>query len=278
MITPTQVELWNGASGRRWVEQQVALDRALQPFGAAALEQAQLQSGQHVLDIGTGCGATALAIAAVVGASGQVCGIDISRPMLELARQRTAGLAGINLLEADAQTHQFQEHFDVVYSRFGVMFFNDPLAAFRNLRSALKSGGRLAFVSWRSVHDNPWYQVPLQVARGVWADMPAIPNDLGPGPFAFADHDRVASILSTAGFVHLQIERFDAHVSFGASLDAAVEFALLAGPLARMLAEASEPIRAEIRSNLRETLRELHTEESFGLSGSAWVVTAANAG
>jgi SAM-dependent methyltransferase len=274
--TPSQTELWNGASGRRWVAQQAALDRALEPFGAAALQHGGIQPGHRVLDVGTGCGATALAIAGMVGAAGHVCGIDISQPMLELARQRAAGADNIALLEGDAQSFAFTGRFDVVYSRFGVMFFADPRAAFRNLRSALLPNGRLIFVSWRCLEDNPWVHVPLSVARSVWPQMPSLPNDDGPGPLALADRERVVDILSSAGFRQIGIERFDAHVSFGGSLDEAVEFAIAGGPLARLLAEATASIRAQICIDLQQTLREHRTVDSFGLDGSVWVVTAVN--
>src|SRR5262249_32133419 len=148
-----QVRFWNDAGSRRWVRQQALLDAMLASLGRRALERAAARHGERVVDVGCGCGDTSLALARAVGVTGRVTGIDVSRPMLERAgeRAREAGLGTVCFVEADAQTHPFAREHDLVFSRFGVMFFIDPVVAFRNLRGALGPGGRLAFVCWQAL-------------------------------------------------------------------------------------------------------------------------------
>jgi ubiquinone/menaquinone biosynthesis C-methylase UbiE len=160
-----EITYWNSAGGRRWVERQQSQDIVLGPILQATLERAQVRQGERVVDIGCGTGASAIALAERVGPSGHVLGVDVSAPMLARAAERLAPGGPVKFVRADATTYRFETAtFDLLFSRFGVMFFAEPARAFANLRTALKPGGRLAFACWRKFDENPWLKVPLRAA------------------------------------------------------------------------------------------------------------------
>ena len=271
------IEYWNGVASDRWVRFQEVMDRTLAPFGNAAMAAAGIAAGCRVLDIGCGCGGTSLALARAVGPDGRVLGVDISRPMLARARARQEAGGNLAFEEADAQRHRFEAgSFDVVFSRFGVMFFDDPTAAFGNLRAALAPGGRLAFVCWRSPRDNAWVQVPMGVmARHI--PRPAPPEPGAPGPFGFADPARVEQILEAAGFADIEIREHDTPFVLDAgTLDDATTYFLSTGPSSRMLAEADPDTatRDRIVAELREELASLADGGRLALGAAVWIVTA----
>jgi SAM-dependent methyltransferase len=269
-----QIAYWNGLAGQRWTEQQDVLDRALAAFGRAILERAAVRPGEHVLDIGSGCGATSLALSDAVGLTGNVLGVDISARMLARARQRAEGRSNLIFLEGDASSLEFSRKFELLFSRFGVMFFEDPVSAFGHLRNAAVRGGRLAFVCWRAYDDNPWASLPVDAVRHLVPDV-ALPTGDSPGPYAFADPAKVQTILSNAGFGEIAIDRFDADVVLGdGELDEAVEFAVRGGPAARLLGAASPDVQARARDAVRRVLEPLRTATGFALPGSSWLVTA----
>ena len=220
-----------------------ALDEQISPLGLAAMERAKISAGERVLDVGCGCGQTTLELAARVGPRGSVTGIDISTPMLERARARAAeqGLSGVRFVNADAQSTPLgPAAFDLVFSRFGVMFFTDPKAAFANLRASLAPDGRVAFVCWQELALNPWIRVPLLAAAQQIA-LPAPPAAGAPGPFSFADPGRLRGILTGAGFSEVAIEPLEGELLVGgarARVDEAVEIVLEMGPMAAALREA----------------------------------------
>jgi SAM-dependent methyltransferase len=269
-----QIAYWNGLAGQRWTEQQDVLDRALAAYGRAILERAVVRPGEHVLDIGSGCGATSLALSDAVGLTGNVLGVDISARMLARARERAEGRPNLIFLEGDASSLEFSRKFELLFSRFGVMFFEDPVAAFGHLRNAAVRGGRLAFVCWRAYEDNPWASLPVDAVRHLVPDV-TLPTGDSPGPYAFADPAKVQRILSSAGFGDIAIDRFDADVVLGeGELDEAVEFAVRGGPAARLLAAASPDVQARARDAVRRVLEPLRTATGFALPGSGWLVTA----
>ncbi len=233
-----QVADWNGSIGERWAADQERTDRLVRPYGDAAIAAARVQPGETVLDVGCGCGDTSLAIASMVGAQGHVVGVDVSTPMLEVARKRAAGIGNVTFLAADASTAALPGPFDLLVSRFGVMFFDDPAAAFTHLRGALKPGGRLAFVCWRTAAENPWASVPAQAARKAigGAAPPADPH--APGPFAFGDGERLKGILHTAGFAGVSLESFEAPMYLGRSPRSAAEGCTRIGPASRVALDA----------------------------------------
>src|SRR6185295_4941941 len=203
--------------GQRWVALRQEVDRIVIPFGAAALKAAAPQPGEHVIDIGCGCGDTAIEIARLVGSAGSVLGLDVSKPMLEVARSRgmSAKCPQLSFREADASVTELPADIDLLFSRFGVMFFSRPSAAFGHLRTSLRPGGRCVFVCWRAPRDNAE----------------------APGPFAFADEARLRAILSDSGFGDIELQRFDAAIFLGPTPRSAAEGAVQMGPVARLVRE-----------------------------------------
>ncbi len=209
------------------------------PFGDAALKAAAPLPGERVIDIGCGCGGTSITLAGLVGAGGSVLGVDVSQPMLEVARARAVQLACPQLAfrEADAANADLPGGNDLLYSRFGVMFFSQPVPAFTHMRKALRTGGRCVFVCWRTPRDNPWAMTPLMAARKAMNVTPPPADPLAPGPFAFADETRLRRILADAGFQGVELERFDVPVSLGATPRVAAEGAVRIGPASHFAKE-----------------------------------------
>ncbi|HXX69903.1 MAG TPA: class I SAM-dependent methyltransferase [Polyangiaceae bacterium] len=269
-----QIEYWNGPAGGRWAREQDAIDRAFEPFTARLLERVDLRQGAHVLDVGCGCGATTLAAADAVGAAGSVVGVDVSVPMVARARERSAGRANVAYIRADAAVHVFPPSFDAAISRFGVMFFRRPLLAFARLGEALRPGAALGFVCWRAADENEWVRIPAGVLDPFVPADPVLAAD-EPGPFAFADASRVASILGGAGYTNVAIEPFDADVVLSIEgLPEAVRFVMATGPAARRLRDADDDTRARVGAALAERLRAYAGDCRVALRGAVWIVTA----
>ncbi len=263
---------WDRA-GKVWVEQQALLDRLFAPIGEAVLERADLRAGEHVLDVGCGAGATTFAAAWRTGPAGRALGVDISPALVELARRRAGelGLEGVEFLLADAQTQGFEPAFDAIVSRFGVMFFPDPVAAFANLRRALKPGGRLAFACWRSPQDNAISQVPLDAAAPFLPAPLAFEKD-APGRFGFADPDRTRGILQAAGWRGIEIAPLDdpAPVSF----DELMTMSLRVGPLNPVLANADAALREKVGDAVARALEPHVVDGVAQMNSACWLVTA----
>jgi SAM-dependent methyltransferase len=270
-----QITYWNSRAGETWAAMQKRIDAQIDPLGLTAIERLAPADGQKILDIGCGCGTTSFELARRVGASGHVTAVDISKPMLDVARRgaKEAQVTNITFLEADAQTYPFQPaSFDVLFSRFGVMFFIDPVAAFKNLLAALKPGsGRLAFVCWRKLPENPWMATPLKAAMQHLPPQPP-PDPLAPGPFAFVDAGRVRGILTEAGFADVGVTPHDQKIELG-TLDQAVEHCTRVGPLARLLAENPEAV-APVKETLRTTLHDYETDGVVRMDAGVWIVSA----
>ena len=230
--------------------------------------------GERVLDIGCGCGHTTLALAERLGSTGQATGLDISRPMLEVGRARPVakGLAAIAFREADAQQDDLgQGQWDGVFSRFGVMFFSDPVAAFANLRRSLRPGGRLAFVCWRPFAENDWMRIPMMAALPLLSP-PAPADPTAPGPFAFADPERVMGILQGAGFTDLSIAPFDTRIG-GSGLEQTVALTLKVGPLGSALRESPDLAQA-VAAAVKAALEPYETPEGVLMPAAVWLVSA----
>jgi SAM-dependent methyltransferase len=281
--TADQAAYWNGKAGETWTALQERIDAVFAPLTAAALDAAAPTANERVLDIGCGCGATVLALAHRVGPGGQVLGLDVSEPMAARARERiaAAGLANAAVRVADAAAHDFAGSggADLLFSRFGVMFFADPAAAFRNLRRALRPGGRLLFAVWRPMAENGWFTVPLDAGRPLLPPQP--PPEPGalpyvPGPFAFADPDRVRGILAEAGWQDVALAPRDVPMRIAppGQVDAAAEFATRVGVLARALADADPALRARVRQAVADALRPHDGPDGVVLSGAIWLVSA----
>jgi SAM-dependent methyltransferase len=273
-----QIAYWNGPGGQRWADRQQSQDILLAPVADLVIDRAKTKAGERIVDVGCGAGATTMALAQKVGPSGHVLGIDISAPMLARARQLAPSDAPAEFVLADATIYPFPPaSFDLLASRFGVMFFAEPALSFANLRRALRPSGRLAFACWREPRDNPFFMAPLAaVYRHVPKLPPPGPDD--PGPFAFASEARVNRVLAEAGFTDIAMERCDLalDIAIGRGLEAAVESALEIGPASRALDGHPPDVRAAATHSVREALAAFAKGQTVPLPASIWIVTAAN--
>ena len=269
-----QIDVWNTTLGAVWTEFQAQLDRQIEPLGLEAMRVLAPRTGERILDIGCGCGQTSAELAVRVGASGVVVGADVSAPMLEVARGRAmpSGAPRPLFRRIDAQTGDLGHHgFDAAFSRFGVMFFSDPVAAFKNIHGALKTGGRVTFVCWRPFAENLWMRAPLEAALPLLPPLPAH-DPIAPGPFAFGDASRIRSILSAAGFGSIEIDPFDAPVG-GADLDQTLKLTFRIGPLGAALRE--HPDRVDpVCETVRAALVPFQTPNGVFMPAAVWVVQA----
>jgi SAM-dependent methyltransferase len=269
-----QIALWNEEVGRRWTEQQSQLDAFLAPFGAALLARVKAGSGERILDVGCGCGDTSLALAAAVGPTGGVVGVDVSAPMLARARERAAGVAQLRFLLADAAHADLDGPYDRLVSRFGVMFFDAPAPAFAHLRAATKPGGAMTFIAWRTVAENGWASVPARAVIAAIGAPEEAPAPHAPGPFAFAEEARVRSVLAEAGWRAIAFERFDAPLRLGADAAEAARWSMQVGPAGAMLREADDDRRARARAAMEAAFAPLAGADGVSLPGACWIVSA----
>lgn len=265
---------WNDAGGNAWVEHQGLLDRINQPVGDIVAGRADPGAGARVLDIGCGAGATTLDMARRVGPEGRAVGVDVSDALLELARQRARveAIGNVDFVRADAATHDFgAPTFDAAISRYGVMFFEDPDAAFANLRRALRPGGGLTFACWRSAAENPLTLVPLEAAAPFLPEPPKAPAD-APGRFAFADPDRVRGILDRSGWRRVDIAPLD--VATPVSFDELLTLSLKLGLLGTLLPGHDESVRERVAGAVAARLEHYVEDGVVPMSAACWLVTA----
>jgi SAM-dependent methyltransferase len=262
-----------------WITFRPALDAMLGPLGDAALVRVGPRAGDRVLDVGCGCGTTTGDLALLVGPTGRVTGIDTSPPFLAEARATVAvdgaSRAPIEFVHGDAGRHPFEpEAHDVVYSRFGVTFFDEPGAAFANLRRTLRRGGRLGFVCWRTLEENRWITEVRQAAATVVPLPPLAPED-APGPFSLGVADRISALLAGAGFVEVEIEPHDQPVLVGrGDVDEAVEFYLRLLPTGSLMFEPDRHLLDRLRAAVRVVVERHHSADGIWMGSSSWVVRA----
>ena len=268
-----QIALWNDTAGRAWVELQETLDRVLEPFENLLVEAVATRKAQRVLDIGCGTGSTTLAIGRQLGPKGTAVGVDISGPMIALANQRAEReSAPPRFLCADAQTHAFEPaSFDMIVSRFGVMFFDDSVRAFANLRRAAAPKASLQVIAWRSPAENPFMTAAERAAAPFFPQMPARRPD-EPGQFAFADRSRVYSILEKSGWSEIDIRPLDVACTLPEhELDAYIS---RLGPLGRVLQQADERTRSRIIEAVRAAFDPYVHGAEVLFTAACWMIGA----
>jgi ubiquinone/menaquinone biosynthesis C-methylase UbiE len=273
-----EIAYWNGSNAERWVRRQEEQDALLAPVADVLLERAAPRPGEFVLDIGRGWGGIALALARLVAPGGRVLGVDVSQLMLARARELLPQGLPVEFVLADATVHAFEPgRADLLVSRFGVMFFADPVRSFANMRTALRRGARIAFACWREPRANPWLMLPLQEAYRYVPRLPEVgPED--PGAFSFAAERRVRDILARAGFGAIVLEPVDLSfdLAHGAGLDAAVATAVGIGPTSRALEGQPAGLQAAATREIRAALAGYQVGNRVPLAGAIWIVSAIN--
>lgn len=252
-VNQPQADFWTSPAGRAWIEHEAALDATMEGILRMLLDAAAPSGGNAVLDVGCGTGATTIAAARLVS-PGPVLGLDIAAPMLERAqaRAKAEGVANATFRLCDAQVeHLPEESFDTLVSRFGMSFFADSLAAFRNLAKALRKGGRMVFVSWDGLDRNPWLALPEQVARQRLG-APPDPPSAGPGPLAFADPGHVLDLMEQAGLAEGRVATRQIGLTPPGGPSGAARLAIHVGPAARLLrlCDAGPQDRAAIAAGI----------------------------
>jgi SAM-dependent methyltransferase len=271
----SQAEYWNEDGGHAWVEAQAQLDAQLAGVGRLAVDAAAVQPGEAVLDVGCGCGTTTAELGELVGPSGHVVGVDLSAPMLARAREMVTA-SHVEFVLGDAATVSLPPGaFDLLYSRLGVMFFDDSVAAFAHLRTALDRGGRASMAVWQALAENNWVTVAAAAVAG-FVELPPLGVSDEPGPFRFGDPDRLRSTLEAAGYTSVDLagHRIDVKVGGGLPLEEAAWFTIDHGPLRRVLGSAASSVRSEAVARIEAALAPYLTPRGVELSSAVWVVTA----
>lgn len=272
----SQKEFWSGKVGTEWATHADRIDIMLRPMTEVALKLAAFRFGEHVLDIGCGAGATSVEIARAVRPGGSVLGVDLSPQLIEVAQERAAAESlAAEFIEADAGAAKFDRAFDAAFSRFGVMFFDDPAAAFAHLRSSMRDGGRMVFVCWRSLPENTWATQPIDAVKPL-LNAPLPPFDPNaPGPFSLSEANKIERVLGDARWRGVEITPWDGAIAVGGggSVEDSADFLLRIGPCARALADGALDA-ALARRRLIEALAPLHTDRGVELTAACWIVKA----
>jgi SAM-dependent methyltransferase len=271
-----EYEAWNGDSGHRWVVDADRRDHILAPVADALLAAAHLTPGEAVVDIGCGCGATTLAAARAVGSAGSAYGIDLSEPMLGVARRRaeTSGLSNITLVQGDVQIHRFPARFDAAISRFGTMFFADQTAALTNIRRGLRPRGRLCLATWQPLVANDWLTIP-GAALLRYGSLPGAEAS-GRGMFAQSDADSVTATLHAAGYADPQFEPVELTLALGADPNEAVDYLAGTGPGRAVLDSVPDDQQPAALDAVRAVLADHAEPGGVRLGAAIWIITASN--
>ena len=270
-----EAEFWNNEGGKMWTENAERTHSLLAPLSEVLIQRAAPAAGETVLDIGCGAGETTLEITKKVGATGRVVGVDVSEMILDLAKQLGPVPENLRFDLLDAGTADLGENiYDLCFSRFGVMFFEEPKSAFKNFHRALKSDGRLVALCWRTPPENPWIAQPVAAAEEILLSGPGEkPDPRAPGPFSFADPDWIHEVLKSAGFKNISLEGVDQKMPLG-KMDDAVTYMMRMGPAVAEIASASEAQRAAIDTAIREALSEFDTPDGVMGPCATWVISA----
>lgn len=284
MQTTTQpaseyVEFWNDTLAEKFDRFQDILMNGLSYHSRVPLERLEIAPGSRILDVGCGWGDTAIALARRTGPEGEVLGLDCVEQFLEDARRRAAaaGIDNVRFIAADVERYPFEPEYDLCFSRFGMMFFEHPVVAMRNVYKALKPGGELMFIVWRDIEDNPWLGLPRQVVLDFLPPPGEDARTCGPGPFSMANPEVVTQQLEIAGFANIAFERNDGPVEVGDSVENAMRFQLALGPAGEVFREAGEEAerqRPQIEEALRQALAPFEQDGKIVMGSSSWTITA----
>jgi SAM-dependent methyltransferase len=282
-VAPANVEsteAWSGPLFERWVRFRPYVVEGLGRHGEAAMSVHPPRRGGRVLDIGCGFGDTTQQLAGLIGDAGEAVGIDLSEPFVEQATAEAAeaGVANVTYRQGDVQIADLGGPFDYVFSRMGVMFFANPVQALRNVRAAMRPGGRLCFVVWRRKLDNGWIHEAEQVVER-YLDHPEETDEptCGPGPFSMANADTVSEQLAIAGFESIELRRSDLPMRMGADLDGAVDLTMAIGPageVLRLWGDRADEIRPRIAAEIRAALEQFETDDGVLAPSSTWIISA----
>ncbi len=278
------VEAWSGVLFDRWAKHRDVLAISIRPFSDAAYELCDPQPGERVLDIGCGLGETTVTLAELVGPTGEVVGVDAGERFVDAAaaEAETAGIENVSYMTGDVQVADLGSGFDLAFSRFGTMFFANPVAALRNMRSSLRPGGRLCMVVWRNKLANEWLHrgelvVEQYLERPEETDEPTC----GPGPFSMANADTTSDMVTAAGFEDVVLRRCDIDYLMGEDMDKAIEVVMAIGPageLIRLAGDEAEKIRPKLEAELHDAYADLARDDGVWAQASTWIVTAVNPG
>lgn len=274
---PDQKTLWNGPAGKAWVDAQELLDRLLKPFEELLVSEVRARSARNVLDIGCGTGATTLAIAKTLGERGAVTGVDLSEPMIAVARDRAAReQSSAHFICADAQSHAFEPgSVDLFTSRFGVMFFEEPMRAFANLRAAASAGAGMSLIAWRSAGENPFMTTAERAAAPHLPELPPRKAD-GPGQFAFADASHVRGMLVGGGWIDVDLAPLDMPCVL--PLRDLNDYVTRLGPVGLALQQADDATRARVTEAVRAAFEPYVFGDEVRFTAACWVIRARNGG
>ncbi len=280
MSNEEQFDYWNGEAGQRWAREDATMARLLRPVCEALIAHADVTACRRALDVGCGGGSQSLLLAEAMGQDAEVLGVDISAPMLAVAEAKLTALperaASLQFQRGDAAEMEFEsEAFDLLFSRFGVMFFDQPQAAFANLHGAMASGAKLAFCCWQPPRDNAWVYLGLKAALQHVSPLENVDPE-APGPFAFADPERVRGILSGAGFSDVEFYSYEPLLRFSQteSLDESVRELASIGPLSRLLADEPGAVLEKVYAAMKDVLAPYYSDGALELGASIWFVSA----
>jgi len=268
-----QIEFWNGDAGKKWVGEQEKMDQMLNPLSDVAIDIAEPRFDERVMDVGCGCGATSVELAR---RGAKVWGIDVSAPMLSRARKRGEEYPGMVFTEADASNYDFSSEQQLIFSRFGVMFFANPVEAFTNLRSALVPQGRMVFLCWQAANKNEWINRVGQAVKKFLPEPTDVPDPRAPGPFAFAEQAYLEGILRQAGFQNVEFQSLSIDLKLASTAEEALDFQSNIGPLSAVIAQLEGKTRDEALNAAKEVLQDSMSAEGIKLGSAVWLVTASN--